>query len=137
MEDNKILLVDSEKNILLTYKNLLEEENYHVSIAESEKEAIEILTLDSFGILITEFYLKGKDTLSLIKSVQKTAPDTYTIMLTATPLSVCTYEDVIEAGVQDCFFKMPFRKVIVWLEPLIFYFPPKHFNEIQMRTVGR
>lgn len=114
MEGKNILLLDSEKNVLFTYQAVLEEEGFHVMVASSEDEAIEKLNNHPFDILITEFYLKGLDTLSLIKKAQKNKSDMYIIMLTASPLSSSTYKDVIEAGVQDCFFKpFPIHNLLV------------------------
>ncbi len=114
MKGKSILLLDSEKNVLFTYKTVLEEEGFNVMVASCEDEAIDKLNNHPFDLLITEFYLKGLDTLSLIKKAQENKSDMYIIMLTASPLSPGTYQDVIEAGVQDCFFKpFPIHNLLV------------------------
>jgi len=105
MEGEKILLVDTEKNVLTTYQALLEEEGYQVETATSEKEALEKLSCKSFAVLITEFYLKGKNTTTLVKHVKRYYPEIYIIMSTAVSLSSDTYEEIINAGVDDYFTK--------------------------------
>ena len=44
MGNKNILLLDTEKNVLLTYQTVLKEEGYQVDIATSEKEAIKKLS---------------------------------------------------------------------------------------------
>ena len=40
MPGEKVLLVDTEKNVLLAYQAVLEEEGYQVEIATSVKQAL-------------------------------------------------------------------------------------------------
>jgi len=105
MSGEKVLLVDTEKNVLLAYQAVLEEEGYQVDIANSEKEALEKLSCQSFAVLITEFYLKGKNTTNLVKQVKQYYPEIYIIMITAVSLSSDSYEEIINAGVDDYFTK--------------------------------
>ena len=105
MPGEKILLVDTEKNVLLAYQAVLEEEGYKVDIATSEKESLDKLSCQSFSVLITEFYLKGKTTIELVKNVKQDYPELYTIMISAVTLKTDTYEEIINAGVDDYFIK--------------------------------
>jgi len=105
MSGEKVLLVDTEKNVLIAYQAVLEEEGYQVDIANSEKEALEKLSCQSFAVLITEFYLKGKNTINMVRRVKQYSPEIYIIMITAVSLSSDTYEEIINAGVDDYFTK--------------------------------
>jgi len=105
MPGKKVLLVDTEKNVLLAYQAVLEEEGYRVDIATSDKEALEKLSQQSFSVLITEFYLKGKTTTELVKQVKQDYPELYIIMISAVTLKSDTYEAIINAGVDDYFTK--------------------------------
>ena len=107
MKSEHILLIDTEKNVLYTYKALLEEYGYHVDIATSEKEALAKLSRESFAVLITEFYLKGHDLTSFLKEVKCFHPEIYIIMTTAAYISSDIYEAILNAGVDD-FFVKPF-----------------------------
>lgn len=105
MSGEKVLLVDTEKNVLLAYQTVLEEEGYQVEIAHSEEEALEKLSSQNFSLLITEFYLKAKDTTNLVKRVKQYYPEIYIIMISAVTLKPDTYEEIIKAGVDDYFIK--------------------------------
>jgi len=107
MLGEKILLLDTEKNVLFAYQTLLEEEGYQVEIASSENEVLEKLSSQRFAILITEFYLKGKNTINLVKYIKQYYPEIYIIMITATLLDSDTYAEIIDAGVDD-YFTNPF-----------------------------
>jgi len=107
MENKNILLVDSEKNVLLSYQTVLKEEGYNVEIATIEKVALEKILNQKFAVLITEFYLKGKNTTNLVKQTRQNYPEIYITMITAASLNHSMYEAVINAGVDD-FFTKPF-----------------------------
>jgi len=117
MPGEKVLLVDTEKNVLLAYQAVLEEEGYKVEIATSKDEALEKLSYQSFSVLITEFYLKGKTTIELVKRVKQDYPEIYIIMISAATLKTNTYEEIINAGVDDHFIK-PFssRNLLVTIK---------------------
>jgi DNA-binding response OmpR family regulator len=117
MEAEKILLVDTEKNVLLTYKTALEEEGYKVDIAKNEDEVLSKLAENTYSILITELYLKNTTTFKIIDLVLKNDPETYIIVLTAGILSPNIYEKVISAGVQDCFLKpFPIQNLLLYIK---------------------
>ena len=105
MSAERILLVDTEKNILLAYNAVLEEEGYRVEVASTVDEALQKLSLQSLAVLITELYLKGTSTIHMIKRVKRDHPEIYTIMITASSLNSEQYEEIIRAGVDDLFMK--------------------------------
>ena len=55
MENKNILLVDCEKNVLLSYQTFLKEEGYKAEIATIEKVALEKILSQKFAVLITEY----------------------------------------------------------------------------------
>ena len=105
MSGEKILLVDTEKNVLLAYKAVLQEEGYRVETATNEEEAFKKMAEENFSVVITELYLKSRSTTGLIKQIKQNYPDVYIIMITATSLSPETYEKIINTGVDDYFTK--------------------------------
>ena len=105
MPAERILLVDTEKNILLAYNALLEEEGYVVEVASTMDEALQKLSMKSLAVLITEFYLKGVSTINMIKRAKHDRPELYSIMITASSLNSEQYEEIIRAGVDDIFMK--------------------------------
>lgn len=105
MAGEKILLVDTEKNVLFAYQALLREEGYGVDTATTEEEAIKKIAAENFSVLITELYLKSRVTTGLIKQVKQNHPEVYVIMITATSLGPENYEQIISTGVDDYFIK--------------------------------
>ena len=103
--NKKILLIDTEKNVLSTYRIFLEGEGYQVDIAMNEASAIEKISNETFAVVIAEFYLKGKKTLNLLKKIRDAHPEIYIVIVTATLLKSEGCEEIIEAGVDDYFTK--------------------------------
>ena len=105
MPGEKVLLVDTEKNVLLAYQAVLEEEGYQVEIATSVKQALEKLSNHNFSVLITEFYLKGEITIEFVSRIKQDYPELYIIMISAVTLKSDAYEAIFNAGVDDYFTK--------------------------------
>jgi len=105
MSAERILLVDTEKNILLAYNAVLEEEGYVVEVASTVDEALQKLSVKSLAVLITELYLKGVSTINMIKQAKYDRPELYSIMITASSPNSEQYEEIIRAGVDDIFMK--------------------------------
>jgi len=82
----KILLVDDELEFVKGLKEELEDlENsfYEIQIANSCKEALEILSQDDFHILVTDIRMPGEDGFKLIEESLKLYPDIQCIVFTA------------------------------------------------------
>jgi len=105
MTTERILLVDTEKNVLLAYNAVLLEEGYKVEVASTIEDALEKLSFQSLAVLITELYLKGANTINMIKQAKRDYPEIYIIMITANSLTSEQYEEIIFAGADDIFMK--------------------------------
>lgn len=105
MTADRILLVDTEKNILIAYNTMLVDEGYEVDVASTIEDAQEKISCKTLSILITELYLKGVNSLQMIKWAKHNHPEIYTIMITASTLTSNQYEEIIRAGVDDVFTK--------------------------------
>jgi DNA-binding response OmpR family regulator len=105
MINKRILLIDTEKNVLSVYRTFLEGEGYEVDIAMDERSALEKISNETFAVVIAELYLKGKKTLDLLVHIREAHPEIYIVLVTATFLKSEGCEEVIEAGVDDYFTK--------------------------------
>ena len=105
MPAERILLVDTEKNVLLAYNTVLVEEGYEVDVASTIEDALKKISFKPLSVLITELYLKGLNSLGMIKRAKHDHPEIYTIMITASTLTSEQYEEIIHAGVDDAFMK--------------------------------
>ena len=78
----KVLVVDDEVNARTVLLDALSNLNYDVSEATTGEEAIQILTLDTFDLVILDLYMPGADGVDVLEAAQKIAPDTGFIILT-------------------------------------------------------
>ncbi len=77
----KILLVDDEKSIRISFKRELQR-YYDVTTASCYEEAISFLSKDRFDLVITDLVMPGMDGLELLKSIKTNYPETHVIILT-------------------------------------------------------
>ena len=101
MAENLILLIDPFKNLILTYRMILEEENYVVEASRNIKEAFHHLSKCNYFIIITEYFTPHEEIHRLIHWVKKNGPETYLIILTRADINYTTYEKLLEMGIDD------------------------------------
>ena len=77
-----LLIVDDEKTQREGLRAVLED-HYEVYIADSAASAIELLELDPFDVLLTDFRMPGEDGLKLIKRAKSLAQPPVCILMTA------------------------------------------------------
>ena len=108
MNKENILLLDTEKNVLLAYRTILEEEGFQVSTAFNEDEALSKISQQNFAVVISEYYLKGKNTLNLVKQIAHSFPDTYVAIISNVPPTSEMYENAIKwlDGIEISRFKI-------------------------------
>lgn len=104
--NEKILLVEDDKNILINLTDMLESSGYHVITASTQAEAIEILEEVSFDLLLLDLNLTDGSGFTVCMSARKKG-DVPVIFLTASSdeMSVVTGLDM---GADDYVTK-PFR----------------------------
>ena len=64
---NNILVVDDEKLIRDSLKRLLEKNNYQVSVAETVEEAVKLIEVHAFDLILSDLRLPGAPGTSLIE----------------------------------------------------------------------
>jgi len=77
----KILIVDDEKDICETLKDLLQEENYDVETANTLKEALKI-NLFQIDAAIIDIRIGAEDGISLLKQIKEIRPVLPVVMIT-------------------------------------------------------
>ena len=78
----RILIVDDEKNLLKTLKDSLSLEGYHVMTASNGRNALQILTMQSVDIVLTDVKMPGMSGFQLLKEVKRKWPETHVIVMT-------------------------------------------------------
>lgn len=76
-----LLCVDDEKIILRTLQRLFYRKPYTVLLANSAKEALEIIRKTSIDVIVSDMRMPEMDGAVLLEKVAKSNPDTYRIVL--------------------------------------------------------
>ena len=82
-KQNKILIVDDEKNILWILKKGLEKNNYLVDTATSGEKALEQLQKNKYLMMFSDIFMEGISGLELMEQSQKICPELKIVIMTA------------------------------------------------------
>jgi DNA-binding NtrC family response regulator len=117
MSRERILILDEEANTQWTLKELLEGEDFSVIPLHSINQALESYRENDFGGLITEYRINQSTTLDVIREFKKAFPEAFVMMLSHGEVQEGEYEEFINAGVDDFFYKpIAFKKLLLHLE---------------------
>jgi DNA-binding NtrC family response regulator len=103
----QILLVDDQVSFCHHIKAVLEQEGYEVAVADSADQALHLLSLKAFDILLTDMKMPGVDGLELFKMARKADPDISGIIMTAFG-SIASAVESIKQGITD-YLQKPFE----------------------------
>lgn len=95
-----ILVVDDEKNMRLSLKDLLEGEGYEVTTVESGEAALELLAKERFFLGILDGQLGGMSGYELLSRIRREWPQMMVLMITAYATPSLAVE-AIKAGAKD------------------------------------
>ncbi len=83
MSKARILVIDDEPSVLLTYKMILEQEGYEVTAAPTSKEARKAIESSEFELVLCDFSLEQQHTgFEVIEAERKIRPQTPCVLLT-------------------------------------------------------
>lgn len=107
----KIIVVDDDKNVLLSTVCFLEDEGFEVVSAGSAEEALDMLDAEKPDIAVVDMRLPGIDGNDFIREAVKKVPDMKYIVLTGSAHYTIP-SDVIKLGVtQDVVLKKPLMEM--------------------------
>ena len=75
MPQERILIVDDEKNIVSSLKGILADEGYDVSVAGDGLDALDIIQSDPPDLLLLDIWLPGMDGIEVLKTVKTYHPN--------------------------------------------------------------
>jgi len=96
----QILVVDDEKSIRNTLKEILEYENYSVDLASSGKEALELIKKNNYEIVLCDIKMPDIDGIEVLAEIMDKSPDTTVIMISGHG-NIETAVDAIKKGAYD------------------------------------
>lgn len=107
MAQQKILVVDDEKNMCEFLEIMLKKDGYEVKSTTSGEEALELLDRNLYSMVLTDVKMPGVNGFEILRKTKEVSPDTVVIMITAygSPEGAVT---AIKEGAYDYVTK-PFR----------------------------
>ncbi len=78
---SKILVIDDERSIRNTLKDILEYEKYSVDLAEDGIKGIEKVKGNSFDVVLCDIKMPGMDGIEVLEQLVQISPDTPVVMI--------------------------------------------------------
>ncbi len=97
---SKILIIDDEKSIRNTLKEILSYEDYEISLAENGLEGLELAKTDEFDVILCDIKMPQMDGIEVLEKTQELALDTPIIMISGHG-NIDTAVDAIKKGAFD------------------------------------
>lgn len=97
---SKILIIDDERSIRNTLKDILSYENYQVSLAENGMEAIKMVGANEFDVILCDIKMPEMDGLEVLEKLQEIAFDVPVIMISGHG-NIDTAVEAIKKGAFD------------------------------------
>ena len=116
MSAETILLFEGDPHILWTLRTALESERYIVIAAHTIEKVLQNLSEFEISAMITDYWNSQKCTFDAVRELKGRFPEAYVMMISDADLEESSYEEMINAGVDDYFVKpFPCRKVLLHL----------------------
>ncbi len=96
----KILIIDDEKNIRLTLRDILEDDGHQVVEAGSGEAGLDLLKQQNVDLVLLDVRLPGMDGIEVLKSIRKTDEELDVIMISG-HATVGTAVDALRIGAYD------------------------------------
>ncbi len=78
---SRILVIDDERSIRNTLKDILEYEKYEVELAEDGIKAFDKIKAASFDVILCDIKMPGMDGIEVLEKLQEVTPDTPVVMI--------------------------------------------------------
>jgi len=100
MNNKSILLVDDEENILASIGWVLEKNNFRVTTATNGRQAIDLLRVNHYDLVITDLIMTEVDGIAVLKQAKSRNPDVGVIILTGYG-NVASAVETLKLGADD------------------------------------
>ncbi len=113
MTTPRVLFVDDEPSIRKTLALILQQQGFHVTVAATVPEALDIIKAEKFDVLLSDLNIgEAGDGFTLVSAMRRTQPDACTFIITGFP----DFESALKAirkQVDDYFVKPVEPKALV------------------------
>jgi DNA-binding NtrC family response regulator len=97
---SKILVIDDERSIRNTLKDILEYEKYEVDLAEDGKKGLEMVKQTEYDIILCDIKMPGMDGIEVLEQLNTVAPDSPVVMISGHG-NIDTAVESIKKGAYD------------------------------------
>jgi two-component system, NtrC family, nitrogen regulation response regulator NtrX len=97
---SKILVIDDERSIRNTLKDILEYEKYEVDLAEDGKKGLEMVKQTEYDIILCDIKMPGMDGIEVLEQMNTLAPDSPVVMISGHG-NIDTAVESIKKGAYD------------------------------------
>ncbi|MDX9883723.1 MAG: sigma-54 dependent transcriptional regulator [Prolixibacteraceae bacterium] len=97
---SRILVIDDERSIRNTLKDILEYEKYQVDLAEDGPKGLELIEKTEYDIILCDIKMPGMDGLEVLQKIQENKPDTPVVMISGHG-NIDTAVEAIKHGAYD------------------------------------
>ena len=97
---SKILVIDDEKSIRNTLKEVLEYEHHQVDLAEDGPSAIELFSANAYDVVLCDIKMSKMDGIEVLQKINETSPDIPVIMISGHG-NIDTAVEAIKKGAYD------------------------------------
>ena len=97
---SRILVIDDERSIRNTLKDILEYEKYNVDLAEDGSKGIEKIKTAEYDIVLCDIKMPGMDGIEVLEHLVELTPDTPVVMISGHG-NIDTAVDSIKKGAFD------------------------------------
>lgn len=85
IEKTKILVVDDEEVVRLSYLRTLSGEHCNVDVVADGKDALQKMSLHPFDVVLLDLRMPGMDGMSVLKTIKQKWPESEVIIITGYP----------------------------------------------------
>lgn len=78
---SRILVIDDERSIRNTLKDILEFEKYQVEVVEDGFKALELIRMADFDVILCDIKMPGMDGIEVLQKIEEIKPDTPVVMI--------------------------------------------------------
>jgi len=98
---HSIMFVDDSVNVLESLKWVFEDEPYHLFVLENPKDALELIEITDFAVVVVEHSMLKMDGIEFLKQVRKKSP--YTVGIIMSDYTV--FRDALDCLYPGCAFQ--------------------------------
>ncbi len=112
----KVLIIDDERSIRNTLKDILSYENYEIALAENGMEGVEAATSEAFDAILCDIKMPQMDGLEVLSKLQEITPETPVIMISGHG-NIDTAVEAIKKGAFDFIEKpLDLNRILITLK---------------------